>query len=36
MGSKLYVGGMPYSVTGGRLEKLFLPHRTVELANSGY
>jgi RNA recognition motif-containing protein len=33
MGSKLYVGGLPYSVTGGRLEELFSAHGTVESAN---
>jgi RNA recognition motif-containing protein len=33
MGSKLYVGGLPYSVTGGRLEELFSAHGTVKSAN---
>ena len=33
MGNKLYVGGLPYSVTGGRLQKLFSAHGTVESAN---
>jgi len=33
MGTKLYVGGLPYSVTGGRLEELFSAHGTVESAN---
>lgn len=33
MGSKLYVGGLPYSVTAGRLEELFSAHGTVESAN---
>lgn len=33
MGSKLYVGGLPYSVTGGRLQELFSAHGTVESAN---
>jgi RNA recognition motif-containing protein len=33
MGSKLYVGGLPYSVTGSRLEELFSAHGTVESAN---
>jgi RNA recognition motif-containing protein len=33
MGSKLYVGGLPYSVTSGRLEELFSAHGTVESAN---
>jgi RNA recognition motif-containing protein len=32
MGSKLYVGGLPYSVTEGRLEELFSAHGTVESA----
>ena len=25
MGSKLYVGGLPYSVTGDRLQEIFSP-----------
>ena len=33
MGSKLYVGGLPYSVTEGRLQEVFSPHGTVESAN---
>jgi RNA recognition motif-containing protein len=33
MGTKLYVGGLPYSVTGGRLEELFSAHGTVQSAN---
>jgi RNA recognition motif-containing protein len=33
MGSKLYVGGLPYSVTEGRLQELFSTHGTVESAN---
>ena len=33
MGNKLYVGGLPYSVTGGRLEEIFAEHGTVESAN---
>jgi RNA recognition motif-containing protein len=32
MGSKLYVGGLPYSVTEGRLQELFSAHGTVESA----
>ena len=30
--SKLYVGGLPYSVTDDRLEELFAEHGTVESA----
>ena len=30
MGNKLYVGGLPYSVTEGRLQELFAAHGTVE------
>ena len=26
MGSKLYVGGLPYSVTGDRLQEIFSAH----------
>ena len=26
MGNKLYVGGLPYSVTEGRLQELFATH----------
>ena len=33
MGSKLYVGGLPYSVTEGRLQELFGAHGTVQSAN---
>ena len=32
MGNKLYVGGLPYSVTEGRLEEVFAPHGTVASA----
>src|SRR5947209_16521631 len=32
MGNKLYVGGLPYSVTEGRLQELFAAHGTVESA----
>jgi RNA recognition motif-containing protein len=30
--NKLYVGGLPYSITEGRLEELFSEHGTVESA----
>src|SRR4029450_5390960 len=33
MGSKLYVGGLPYSVTEGRLQEIFSAHGSVESAN---
>jgi RNA recognition motif-containing protein len=33
MGNKLYVGGLPYSVTGGQLQEIFSAHGTVESAN---
>jgi len=33
MGSKLYVGNLPYSVTEGRLQEIFAVHGTVESAN---
>ena len=33
MGNKLYVGGLPYSVTEGRLQEIFSLHGTVESAN---
>jgi RNA recognition motif-containing protein len=33
MGSKLYVGGLPYSVTEGKLQEIFAVHGTVESAN---
>src|SRR5689334_24198563 len=32
MGNKLYVGGLPYSVTEGRLEEVFSAHGTVQSA----
>ena len=32
MGNKLYVGGLPFSVTDGKLEELFKEHGTVESA----
>jgi RNA recognition motif-containing protein len=32
MGNKLYVGGLPYSVTDGRLQEIFAAHGTVESA----
>jgi RNA recognition motif-containing protein len=32
MGNKLYVGGLPYSVTEGRLQEIFAVHGTVESA----
>jgi len=32
MGNKLYVGGLPYSVTEGRLQELFATHGTVQSA----
>ena len=32
MGNKLYVGGLPYSVTEGRLQEIFEAHGTVESA----
>ncbi|MGH7831089.1 MAG: RNA recognition motif domain-containing protein [Candidatus Binatia bacterium] len=32
MSNKLYVGGLPYSVTEGRLQEIFAPHGTVESA----
>ena len=32
MGNKLYVGGLPFSVTDGTLEELFKEHGTVESA----
>ena len=31
--NKLYVGGLPYSVSDGQLSELFSPHGTVESAN---
>jgi RNA recognition motif-containing protein len=33
MGTKLYVGGVPYSVTGDRLQEIFSAHGSVESAN---
>jgi RNA recognition motif-containing protein len=33
MGNKLYVGGLPYSVTEGKLQEVFSAHGTVESAN---
>ncbi len=33
MGSKLYVGGLPYSATPGELTDLFSAHGTVQSAN---
>lgn len=33
MGNKLYVGGLPYSVTGDRLQEIFSEHGTVESAS---
>ena len=32
MGNKLYVGGLPYSITEGRLQEIFQAHGTVESA----
>ncbi len=32
MNKKLYVGGLPYSVTDSRLREIFAPHGTVESA----
>lgn len=32
MSNKLYVGGLPYSVTEGRLEEIFSEHGTVQSA----
>jgi RNA recognition motif-containing protein len=32
MNNKLYVGGLPYSVTDGKLEEVFAEHGTVESA----
>lgn len=32
MGNKVYVGGLPYSVTDGRLEEIFAQHGTVASA----
>ena len=33
MGSKLYVGGLPYSATQDELTELFAAHGTVQSAN---
>ena len=33
MGNKLYVGGLPYSVTEGKLQEIFSAHGTVESVN---
>jgi RNA recognition motif-containing protein len=32
MNNKLYVGGLPYSVTEGKLQEIFGSHRTVDSA----
>jgi RNA recognition motif-containing protein len=32
MGKKLYVGGLPYSVTDSELQRMFEPHGTVRSA----
>ena len=32
MGNKIYVGGLPYSVTDGRLEEVFAAHGSVQSA----
>jgi RNA recognition motif-containing protein len=32
MNNKLYVGGLPYSVTDGQLQEIFAAHGTVESA----
>ena len=32
MGTKLYVGGLPYSTSESELNDLFTPHGTVESA----
>jgi RNA recognition motif-containing protein len=32
MSNKLYVGGLPYSVTDGQLQEIFAAHGTVESA----
>lgn len=33
MGTKIYVGGLPYSVTDGRLQEIFSAHGSVQSAN---
>ena len=33
MGTKLYVGGLPYSITEGRLQEIFSAHGSVQSAN---
>src|SRR3970282_1473532 len=33
MGNKLYVGGLPYSLTEWKLQEIFSAHGTVESAN---
>jgi RNA recognition motif-containing protein len=33
MGNKLYVGGLPFSVTEGRLQEVFEAHGTVQSAH---
>jgi RNA recognition motif-containing protein len=33
MGNKIYVGGLPYSVTDGQLQEIFSAHGAVESAN---
>ena len=33
MGTKLYVGGLPYSITEGRLQEIFSEHGSVQSAN---
>jgi RNA recognition motif-containing protein len=33
MGTKLYVGGLPYSVTEGRLQEIFSAHGSVQSAS---
>jgi len=33
MGTKLYVGGLPYSVTEGRLQEIFSAHGAVQSAS---
>ena len=32
MGSKIYVGGLPYATTDGQLQEIFSAHGTVESA----